>query len=160
MTHSDLTLALKALNWKYQEASTTLVFEEVKNLPLCYEDLLRIGIKAKNAPAPKSLIKYIRELVAESQTGRTEMYYVIRLDSDDEYHRPALEWTLKHNIISSMLTIGMEDISQYLGQLPETVSRTVYEIAFVYLWFREYPHNLPVPAMDHPELWASYGVGF
>jgi len=158
MTLPDLTRAMTDLGWKYQDATLqSVIYEEVKYLKLSYEEILQVCKEAKTAPSPGNLIKYIKDLVYTDSSPC--VYEVITLDADEEYYKAALETSRNYHFINPVLIVCIDNLERYLSRVEFRLSRAAYEIAWVWLFFKDYPHTLNAPEkVTLPELWKTYGI--
>lgn len=160
MNKTDLKRAITDLGWKYTEAKIDLVFNELSDLMLEYEDILPVGINITNKPSPGKLIKAIKEIANSKCLNLNTLYEVININADDPYYRKALELTIKFAWINPMLLTGIDNIDRYLRNL-QSVSSAVYEIAWIWLFFKDYQHNLPMPEIiKFPKIWEMYGIEY
>ena len=158
MISSDFIRAMKDLQWNYSDPKLNMVFDTVYKLDLNYENLLRLGIEFNAKPTPKKLIKAIYNLVNDSDKPAWTPYEVINLDADNDYFIDALEKSFMYGFIAPMLFICINNLERYLKILENIGSERVYEICWCWLCSQEYEHNLPAPAVKHPEIWKYCGI--
>ena len=162
MIREELERAIKALGWNMSEGIIDLVYDQVKTLYLDYEQLVQVGLKINNKPGVQKLVSEIFNL-SRKKTPKA-IHELIRLDADDEYHYVGLHGTIEYGFVIPMILFCTDVESVYNDYLTELLSLIdekpdIYEIAWMWLFNKEYKHDLPVPkSVMFPKLWKFYGV--
>ena len=160
MIHEDLQKAVKDLGWNFASGKLELVYEQVKDLYLTYEQILQVGRVINTKPGVSKLVREIKNLI-EAGSSST-MYELIRLDG--EHYETGLQKTIEYSFINPILIFCTDSESVYKAYLEELMlimdeKPAVYEIVWMWLFNKEYRHELPVPEdVKFPKLWKFYGV--
>ena len=160
MIHEDLQKAVKDLGWNFAPGKLELVYEQVKSLYLNYEQILQVGRVINTKPGVSKLVREIKNLVESS--GSKDMYELIRLDG--EHYETGLQKTIEYSFINPILIFCTDMESVYKAYLEELMlimdeKPDIYEIAWMWLFNKEYRHELPIPdPVLFPLLWKFYGV--
>jgi len=143
--------ALEYLGWEYN--APELIFEKVKYVKADHQTIVEhIGLKFDKKPTQGRLIKALKEI--KTKESAKPIYEVINLNiENDEYYREALEATLRYHLICPPLLICLTDYDKYLSAIYGSSSLT-YELALMWLEFKGYKHDLPMPEkISLPKLW-------
>ena len=142
---------LEYMEWEYPKPE--LIFEKVKYIKADYTTIINcIGTKFEKKPTMAKLIKALKEI--KTKESAKPIYEVINLNiENDEYYREALEATLRYHLICPPLLICLTDYDKYLSAIYGSSSLT-YELALMWLEFKGYKHDLPIPEkINLPKLW-------
>ena len=165
MIREDLSRAFEVLNIKLSEPKLDIVLSDTKNLYIDQDQLIEhLGrnINTKT-PAVKTLVTAIFN-ISKKDKPASEMYELIRLDADDDEHYVGLQGTIEYSFVMPMILFCTDVASIYKTYIEELFTMqeekpNIYEIAWMWLFNKEYKHDLPIPeSVMFPKLWKFYGM--